>query len=131
MKKIFQFLFVTLVMVVATSCNHGAAAIDKAFEQACGGESSEKVAMTLCNGDIQCSTLNADESAKLGAVLGYITYTGLYSADFQDQVDMSRFGKLLDDYKELSLRQDGADKKLLEDYIKQIFSTEPTLPETK
>lgn len=128
MKRIYQFLLLSVVMLLAASCSQGAAVIDKAFKQACEGDSSEKVAMTLCNGDIKCSTLTTDEASKLGAVLGYITYTGLYTANFQAQVDMYEFGKLMEDYKALELRQDGTDKNLIEEYTKQIFETRPDLP---
>ncbi|MCH5225346.1 MAG: hypothetical protein J1D77_05070 [Muribaculaceae bacterium] len=131
MKKLIRLLFMSLIVIVAASCSHGAKAIDKAYEQACEGQSSEKVAMTLCNGDIQCATLTSDEAAKLGAVLGYVTFTGLYTADFQAQVDMYEFGKLMKDYKQLELRQDGTDKQLIEKYTQQIFATQPNLPEEK
>ncbi|MCH5230396.1 MAG: hypothetical protein J1F43_01205 [Muribaculaceae bacterium] len=123
MKKFFQFLALSLMMVVAVACSQGSAAINKAFDEACQAQSAEKVATTLCNGHIKCSTLTPDEAAKLGAVLGYITFTGMYSANFNAQVDMHEFGKLLDEYKALQLRQDGTDKQLIEEYTKQIFST--------
>ena len=128
MKKLFHILLLSVVVLMAASCSHGAKAINKAFEQACEAKSAEEVAMTLCNGDIQCATLSTDEKAKLGAVLGYITYTGMYSANFHAQVDMYEFGKLMDSYKQLELNQDGTDRKLIEEYTQQIFATQPNLP---
>lgn len=128
MKKILHFLALTLLVVVAASCSHGAKAINKAFEQACEAKSPIEVAMTLCNGDIKCATLTTDEKAKLGAVLGYITYTGMYSADFQAQVDMYEFGRLMKEYEALDLRKDGSDQKLIDKYTQQIFTTRPNLP---
>ena len=111
-------------MICAVSCSQGAAAINKAFDQACRAESPETVATTLCNGDIKCSTLTADEAAKLGACLGYITYTGMYSADFEAQVDMHQFGDLLDGYRELQRTQTSQDRKLVEEYTRQILVTQ-------
>ena len=119
MKKLFQIL-VCAVLVVAASCSHGAKAINEAFNEACKAEPVEKVATTLCNGEIDCATLTTDEAAKLGAVLGYITYTGMYSANFEDQVDMYQFGKLLDGYREI---EKDTDKQLIEQYTKEIFVT--------
>lgn len=121
MKKIFQFLALSLIMIAAVSCSQGAAAIDKAYDQACKAASPEEVATTLCNGDIKCSTLTTDEAAKLGACLGYITYTGLYSANFEAQVDMHQFGDLLDGYRELERTQSGTERRLVEEYTRQIL----------
>lgn len=128
MKRILQLLTLSLFVFVAVSCSHGAKAIDKAFDQACEANSPEKVAMTLCNGDIKCSTLTSDEIAKLGAVLGYITYTGLYTANFQDQVDMYEFGKLLDGYREVERSMTGEDRNQMEKYLKDILVNQPGLP---
>ena len=111
----------SIAMFVAVSCSQGAAAIDKAYEQACQAASPEKVATTLCNGDIKCATLTSDEVAKLGAVLNYITYTGLYKANFEAQVDMYQFGKLLDSYRDIEQHQTSAEKLQIEEYTKNIL----------
>lgn len=123
MKKILQIFACALLVLVAASCNNGVAAIDKAYEQACQAAPAEKVATTLCDGHIQCSTLTSDEAAKLGAVLGYITYTGLYSANFEDQVDMHQFGDLLDSYRQIEKNMTGTEKNKIEEYTKNILVT--------
>lgn len=99
MKKIFQLLGCAILLVVAASCARGAAAIDKAYQQACEAQPVEKVAETLCNGGIQVPTLTSEQYAKLGAVIGYLTYNGMYSANFEDQVDMHQFGVLIRAYR--------------------------------
>lgn len=125
MKKLIQLLACALFVAVASSCSQGAAAIDKAFEQACEAQPCEKVATTLCNGNIKCSTLTSEQAAKLGAVLGYITYTGMYSANFEDQVDIHQFGDLLNQYREIERTQTSQDRKLVEEYTRQILTTLP------
>lgn len=130
MKKIFKFLAFSLIVFIAVSCSQGAAAIDKAYEQACGAAPSEKVAMTLCNGDIKVSTLTSEEYAKLGAVIGYLTYTGMYSANFEAQVDMYEFGKLLREYKEHVQTPD--EKLKIEELTKELITNLPaSLPQEK
>lgn len=131
MKRLLQFVACGLLLLVAAACSHGAKAVNKAFDQACEAQSAEKVAMTLCNGDIDVATLSSDEAAKLSAVLGYIEYTGMYTANFQAQVDMYEFGKLMEQYRALKLRQDGTDQKLIEDYTRQIFVNQPNLQPEK
>lgn len=124
MKKLINLLASLLLVIVATSCDHGASAINKAYEQACQAAPVEKVATTLCNGDIQCATLTSDEAAKLGAVLGYITYNGMYSSNFEDQVDMHQFGKLLDGYRSIEKNMTGSDKLKVEELTKNILCTQ-------
>ena len=125
MKKVFQFLLCGLLICVAASCSQGAAAIDKAYEQACKAAPAEEVATTLCNGDIKCSTLTSDEAAKLGAVLGYITYTGLYTANFEAQVDMHQFGDLLEGYREIERTQSGTERAKVAELTKNILENGP------
>lgn len=129
MKKLLQLLACGLLVLIAASCSQGASAIDKAYEQACKAASAEEVATTLCNGDIKCSTLTSDEIAKLGAVLSYITYTGMYSANFEDQVDMYQFGKLMDDYRQIEQHQTSSEKIKMDELIKNILVTSD-LPES-
>lgn len=124
MKKLFTLLVCSIIMFVAASCDHGASAIDKAYEQACQAAPVEKVATTLCNGDIQCETLTTDEAAKLGAVLGYITYNGLYSSNFEDQVDMHQFGKLMDGYRQIEKNMTGTEKLKVQELTKNILDTQ-------
>lgn len=125
MKKLLQLFACALMIFVATSCSQGANAIDKAYEQACEAQPVEKVATTLCNGNINCATLTSDESAKLGAVLGYITYRGMYSNNFEDQVDMHQFGDILNGYRELEKNMTGTEKLKMEEYTKNIFLNVP------
>lgn len=99
MKKFLHLIICGLVLLSVASCGKGVNAIDKAYDQACEAESPEKVATTLCSGDIEVPTLTSEQYAKLGAVIGYITYTGMYTANFRAQVDTYRFGKLLRDYR--------------------------------
>lgn len=128
MKKLFQLLGCAVLAMAASSCSQGSAAIDKAYEEACQAAPAEKVATTLTNGHIKCSTLTSDEAAKLGAVLGYITYTGLYSSNFEAQVDMHEFGELLDGYRSLETRQTGEDRALVEQYTREILVNLPAPP---
>lgn len=121
MKKLFQLLGLTLLVFVATSCSQGAAAIDKAYQQACEAAPAEKIATTLCNGDIKCETLTSDEAAKLGAVIGYLSYHGMYSSDFEAQVDMYQFGHLLDGYRELEKNMTGTERNKMEELTKAIM----------
>lgn len=123
MKKLFQLFAIAILALTAVSCSQGAAAINKAYEQACKAAPAEEVATTLCNGDIKCATLTSDEAAKLGAVLGYITYTGLYSANFEAQVDMHQFGDLLDGYRELEKNMTGSERLKVEELTKEILVT--------
>ena len=120
MKKILSFVACALLFVMA-SCSQGAAAIDKAYEQACKAAPAEEIATTLCNGDIKCSTLTSEEAAKLGAVLGYLTYHGMYSADFEAQVDMHQFGDLLNGYRELEKNMTGTQRLEVEKLTKEIL----------
>lgn len=106
MKKLIQLLVCGLLVVAGASCSRGVAAIDKAYEQACEARSAETVAETLCNGDIQVATLTSEQIAKLGAVLEYLTYTGMYSANFEAQVDMHQLGALLRRYRAHNLTPD-------------------------
>lgn len=99
MKGFIKLFLFSIVMMAMASCSQGASAIDKAYEQACGAASPEEVATTLCNGDIKVPTLTSEEYAKLGAVIEYLTYTGMYSSNFEAQVDMYQFGNLLRDYR--------------------------------
>lgn len=124
MKKLLSIMAGFVLMIIASSCSQGASAINKAYDQACEAEPSEKVATTLCNGNINCYTLTSDEAAKLGAVLGYITYTGMYSANFEAQVDMHQFGDLLDHYREIEKDFTGTQKQQMEEYVKNIFATQ-------
>ena len=121
MKKLFQLFALTLMVFVATSCSQGADAIDKAYQQACEAAPAEKIATTLCNGDIKCASLTSDEAAKLGAVLGYLSYHGMYSADFEAQVDMYQFGKLLDGYRNLEKNMTGTERLQIEKLTKEIM----------
>ena len=123
MKKFLQLVCCGLLAIAASSCSQGATAIDKAYDQACKAESAEKVATTLCNGEIKCSTLTSDELAKLGAVMNYITFTGLYSSNFEAQVDMYQFGKLLDSYRQAEERMTSTERIQMEDYTKNILVT--------
>lgn len=125
MKKIFQLLACALMIFTATSCSQGAAAIDKAYEQASKAEPVEKIATTLCNGDIKCSTLTTEEAAKLGAVLGYITFHGMYSSNFEAQVDMHQFGDLLQGYRNLETHMTGTDRALVEEYTRGLLINAP------
>lgn len=124
MKRIFQFLACAVLVLIAASCSQGAAAIDKAYEQACKAAPAEEVATTLCNGDIKTSTLTSEEAAKLGAVLEYITYNGLYSSNFEAQVDMHQFGDLLDGYRKLQQNMTGTERLRIEELTKEILCTE-------
>ena len=121
MIKLFQLFTFAFIAIMAFSCSQGAAAIDKAYEQACKAAPAEEIATTLCNGDIKCATLTSDEAAKLGAVLGYLTYHGMYSADFEAQVDMYQFGKLLEGYRELEKNMTGSEKLQIEELTKSIL----------
>lgn len=123
MKKLFQLLACGLLVILAWSCDQGASAINKAYDQALKAASAEEVATTLCNGDIKCATLTSDEAAKLGACIGYITYTGMYSANFEAQVDMYQWGKLLDGYRELEKNQTGQERKKIEELTKAILTS--------
>ena len=119
MKKIFQFLTFSLILCLACSCSQGAAAIDKAYEEACEAASPEKIATTLCNGDIKVSTLTSEEFAKLGAVIEYLTYTGMYTSNFEAQVDMYQFGNLLKDYRAHNITPD--EKLQIEELTKSLL----------
>ena len=130
MKKLFQLLACGLLAILAWSCDQGAAAIDKAYDQALKSASAEEVATTLCNGDIKCETLTSDEAAKLGACIGYITYTGLYSSNFEAQVDMYQWGKLMDGYRALEKNQTGQERNKIEELTKAIL-TAGTVPVEK
>lgn len=121
MKRILQLFACSMILFLAASCSQGAAAIDKAYQQACEAQPAEKIATTLCNGDIKCSTLTSEETAKLGAVLDYLTYHGMYSADFEAQVDMHQFGDLLNGYRELERNMTGSDRLRIEELTKQIM----------
>lgn len=121
MKKLLQFLVCGILLIAASSCSQGAAAIDKAYQQACEAAPAEKIATTLCNGDIKCSTLTSEEAAKLGAVLGYLSYHGMYSSNFESQVDMHQFGDLLEGYRELERNQTGTDRARIEELTRQIM----------
>lgn len=109
MKKFIQLLGCLLLTLAASSCSQGAKAIDKAYQQAGEAAPAEKIATTLCNGDIKVSTLTSEEYAKLGAVLEYLTFNGMYSANFEAQVDMYQFGHLLRDYRQ---RQQTPDERI-------------------
>ena len=124
MKKVVYFFTCVIISLMAVSCSQGAAAIDKAYEQACDATSAITVATTLCNGDINCSTLTPDEACKLGAVLGYITYHGLYTRDFEAQVDMYQFKKLVEGYREIEKNQTGTERLKVEELTKQIMVTQ-------
>lgn len=121
MKKLFQLLACSLLVFVAASCSQGASAIDKAYEQACEAAPVEKIATTLCNGNIDCKTLTSDETAKLGAVIEYITQHGMYSANFEDQVDMYQYGKIIDGYRELERTMTGTERTKMEELTKNIL----------
>ena len=121
MKKLFQLFALTMLVFVATSCSQGAAAIDKAYQQACEAAPAEKIATTLCNGDIKCETLTSEEAAKLGAVIGYLSYHGMYSSNFEAQVDMYQFGHLLDGYRNLEKNMTGTDRNRIEELTKAIM----------
>ena len=123
MKKLIQLIACGLLLVVAAACSQGAEAIDKAYEQACKAASAEEVATTLCNGHIKCSTLTSEEGAKLGAVLGYITYTGMYSSNFEAQVDMHQFGDLLDQYRQYEHNQSDQERQKVAELTKNILCT--------
>ena len=123
MKKLFQLFALTMLVFVATSCSQGAAAIDKAYQQACEAAPAEKIATTLCNGDIKCETLTSEEAAKLGAVIGYLSYHGMYSSNFEAQVDMYQFGHLLDGYRNLEKNMTGTEKLEIEKLTKEILVT--------
>ena len=125
MKKILQLIACALFVFVGASCSQGSAAIDKAYQEACQAAPAEKIATTLCNGDINCKTLTSDENAKLGAVIDYRSNHGMYSANFEAQVDMYQFGKLLDDYRAVQANKDGSDRILLDNYIKNIQVASP------
>ena len=125
MKKLINLIAGVFLVLVATACSQGAAAIDKAYDQACKAASAEEVATTLCNGDIKCTTLTSEEAAKLGAVIGYITYNGMYSANFEAQVDMHQFGDLLDNYRELERTMSGTERLKVEELTKNIFVAQP------
>lgn len=117
-----------MIAIMAYSCSQGAAAINKAYEEALKTAPAEKVATTLCNGDIKCSTLTSDEAAKLGACIGYITYTGLYSANFEAQVDMYQWGKLIDQYRELENNMTSDERNKISELTKEILTAGPTQP---
>ena len=125
MKKIFKFLACGLIAVVAMSCSHGAKAINEAFNEACGGEPSEKIAGTLCDGEIKCETLTTDEAAKLGAVIEYLMNHGMYSADFEAQVDPYQLRKLLDGYRSI---EKNVDRNLVYQYVREINMNLPAPP---
>ena len=124
MKKIFQTLACGLMLVATAACSQGADAIDKAYQQAQEAEPSEKIATTLCNGNINCFTLTSEESAKLGAVIDYLENHGMYTADFEAQVDMYQFGKLLDSYRQIEMKQTSAEKVQIEKLTKEIYVNE-------
>ena len=121
MKKIIQFVTLSLLVFVVASCSQSSAAIDKAYQEACKASSAEEVATTLCNGDIKVNNLSSEEFTKLGAVLGYITYTGLYSSNFEAQVDMYQFGNLLDEYRTKEQTLSDSEKTQILDLTKQIL----------
>lgn len=120
MKKILS-LFASALIFVMASCSQGATAIDKAYEQACEAQPVEKIATTLCNGNIDCKTLTSEEAAKLGSVIEYITQHGLYSANFEAQVDMYQFGKIIDGYRELERTMTGTERTKMEEFTKNIL----------
>ena len=117
MKRLLQFMSGGLLMILAASCSHGAKAINEAYDEACKAFPSEKIASTLCNGEIDCKTLTADEAAKLGAVIDYLQNHGMYSANFEAQVDPYQLGKLLEGYRNISKNVDPV---LLQQYVKEI-----------
>lgn len=121
MKKLLQLFACALLVFMAASCSQGAAAIDKAYQQACEAAPAEKIATTLCNGDIKCETLTSEEASKLGAVLGYLSYHGMYSADFEAQVDMHQFGDLLKGYRILEKNMTGDERLRIEQLTKDIM----------
>ena len=125
MKKIFQLLSVCMLMLVAVSCGQGATAVNNAYDEALKASSPEKVATTLCNGHINVTSLSEDEYAKLGACLGYITFTGMYSSNFEAQVDMHQFGDLLDAYRDREKTQTDEGRKLTEEYTRNILVANP------
>lgn len=125
MKKIFQLLACGFLALAAASCSQGATAINKAFEEAGKAEPSEKIATTLCNGEIKCSTLTSDELAKLGAVLDYLQNHGMYSANFEAQVDMYQFGNLLQDYRNV---EKNVDMVTLRNYVRELQINLPEPP---
>lgn len=100
MKKIFKMMAFAIIALVAMSCSQGATAIEKAYEEACGAAPAEKIATTLTNGHIKVETLTTEEYAKLGAIIEYLTYNGMYSSNFEAQVDMHDFGALLRAYRQ-------------------------------
>lgn len=120
MKKIFQTLACGLLLLGAAACSQGAAAVDKAYQQACEAAPAEKIATTLCNGEINCYTLTSDEAAKLGAVIEYLQNHGMYSANFEAQVDMYQFGKLLEHYREIENKQTSDQRIQKEEYLKDL-----------
>lgn len=122
MKKVLQLLICGLLVSVAASCSHGAKAIDIAYEEACQAAPAERIATTLCNGEIKTETLTSDEAAKLGAVLDYLANHGMYSANFEAQVDPYQFGRLLDHYREI---EKNVDRIKLQEYLQNILVAQP------
>lgn len=125
MKKLFQLMAAALLVIVVASCSQGAKAVNEAYEEACKAEPSEKIATTLCNGEIKCETLSVDELAKLGAVLDYLANHGMYSANFEAQVDMYQFGRLLDSYRSV---EKNVERVQLNNYVREINIAQPLPP---
>ena len=121
MKKFVKLLTFVALIFVGFACSKGAEAIEKAYTQAMRDASAIEVATTLCNGDIDCATLTTDESAKLGACLGYITYTGLYTNDFRAQVDMDRFNELLNAYSSIEQNMTESERAQITELTKSIL----------
>lgn len=125
MKKLLQLLFCGILVCIAASCSHGAKAINEAYDEACQALPAERIAATLANGEINCKTLTSEELAKLGAVLDYLANHGMYSANFEAQVDMYQFGHLLDHYREV---EGNVDKLQLNNFIREIQIAQPLPP---
>ena len=125
MKRFLQLMSCGLMLIVAVACSHGAKAINEAYNEACKGMPAERIAGTLCDGEIKCETLTTDEAAKLGAVIDYLMNHGMYSANFEAQVDPYQWGKLLQHYRSI---EKNVDRNLLEQYVREINMNLPAPP---
>lgn len=122
MKRFFQLITCSLLVILAVACAQGNAAINKAYDEALKAKSAIEVATTLCNGQIDCQKISGEEAAKLGALLDYIAINGLKDANFRAQVDMYQFGNLVDGFRERQSSLTPEDLEQMKQFTQEINS---------
>lgn len=120
--QIIKYLFITIFLCFFISCSQSSNSINKAYVHAQNTGNAAEIVNILSDGDVNWDSLTKEEEAKLSACMGYILYAAMYYPEVKEQIDSTRYQKILDHYQIIENNQTEKEKEEIKKLTMELIS---------